>query len=154
MGDLEQGLKLAYRYLNRRDRSEAELRRHLEARGLDGAAVAASIDTLREQGYIDDERFVRLFTQDKRDLEQWGSERIRRTLLERGLDRDLIEATLSQAQPGAELDRARALLRRRFPSCALDRRDRERAFGALVRKGFDSELALEALAGHERDALP
>jgi regulatory protein len=151
---LEHALKLAYAHLNRRERTEAELRRHLDARRTDAAVIEATIDTLRDQGYLDDERFARLFTQDKRELEQWGSERIRRTLLERGIDRDLVEAALSEAPPADELDRARALLRRRFPSTLLDQRDRERALGVLLRKGFDSELALEALTGYGRDALP
>jgi regulatory protein len=157
MGDRapdERALELAYAYLNRRERTEAELRRHLEARGVDATTVGATVDKLREQGYLDDERYTRLFTEDKRELEQWGRDRIRRTLLERGVDRELVEATLSQAPPEDELDRARAILRRRFPSPPLDRRDRDRALGVLLRKGFDSELALEALAGHAPDALP
>jgi regulatory protein len=147
-------LEFAYAHLNRRERTEAELRRHLDARGIRAAAVEVAIDTLREQGYLDDARYARLFAQDKRDLEQWGSERIRRTLLQRGVDRELVESTLGQAPPEDELERARAILRRRFPAAALDRRDRERALGVLLRKGFDSELALDALAGHSRDALP
>jgi regulatory protein len=152
--ELDRALGLAYASLNRRELTEAEVRRRLEARGIASAAAQTTIEMLREQGYLDDGRFARLFTQDKRELEQWGSERIRRTLLERGIDRDLVEATLSQAPPEDELDRARALLCRRFPAPLVDRRDRDRALGVLLRKGFDSDLALEALAGHGRDALP
>src|SRR5436305_13511758 len=105
MGDRapdERALEFTYAELNRRERTEAELRRHLEARGLDAIAVDAAVDTLREQDYLNDERYARLFAHDKRDLEQWGSERIRRTLLERGIDRELVEATLSQAPPEGE----------------------------------------------------
>jgi regulatory protein len=149
----ERALELAYRHLNRRARTEAEVRSHLQARGVDSDAIEPTVASLREQGYLDDERFSRLFTQDKRDLEQWGSERIRRTLLARGIDRDLVEAALRQA-PNDELTRARELLRRRFRSPLLDRRERERALGVLLRKGFDSDLALDALAGHEPDPLP
>jgi regulatory protein len=152
--ELDRALGLAYAALNRRELTEAEVRRRLESRGIASATVQATIEALREQGYLDDERFARLFTQDKRELEQWGSERIRRTLLERGIDRDLLDATLSQAPPESELDRARALLRRRFPAPLANRRDRDRALGVLLRKGFDSDLALEALAGHGGDALP
>ena len=50
----------------------------------------------------------------------------------------------------SELDRALALLRRRFPSPPRDRRERDRALGVLIRKGYDSELALDALAAHAR----
>jgi regulatory protein len=151
--DPDRALKLSYAYLNRRERTEAEVRRHLEARGVERGEAETAIGTLRDQGYLDDVRFARLFAQDKRNLDEWGSERIRRALIERGLDRDLVEDTLSQTQPEDELERARTLLRRRFPSPPLDRRDRERALGVLLRKGFDSDLALDALAGHAGDAL-
>jgi regulatory protein len=151
--ELDRALKLAYAYLNRRERTEAEVRRHLEARGIEHLAAAGATATLREQGYLDDVRFARLFAQDKRHLDQWGSERIRRTLIERGLDRELVDETLSQTPPEDELERARTLLRRRFPSLPLDPRDRERALGVLLRKGYDSDLALEVIAGHARDAL-
>jgi regulatory protein len=149
----DRALRLAYAYLNRRERTEAEVRRHLEARGIEPDAAREAIATLREQGYLDDVRFARLFAQDKRHLDQWGSERIRRTLTERGLDRELVDETLSQDPPEDERERARALLRRRFPSVPLDPRDRDRALGVLLRKGFESDLAIEVIARHARDAL-
>jgi hypothetical protein len=34
-----------------------------------------------------------------------------------------------------------------------DRRERERALGMLIRKGYDPELALDAIAGHTREAI-
>ena len=150
----ERALKLAYGYLNRRERTEAEVRRYLAGRGIEAAAVEAAIATLEDQGYLDDARFARLFTQDKRHLDEWGSERIRRTLLERGVDRELADGAVAEAPPEDELERARALLERRVPAPPLDGRERERALGVLLRKGFDSELALEAVAGHSRDPLP
>jgi regulatory protein len=120
-----------------------------------------AIQTLSGQGLLDDTRFAQLFVTDKRALEQWGSERIRRGLLSRGVDRHLVEAALDQEaagsdhgddgdEPESELDRALALLRRRFPEPPQDRRDRDRALGMLLRKGYESELALDALAAHGR----
>jgi regulatory protein len=155
---LEHALGVAYRYLNRRDRTEAEVRRHLESKGTDGPTIERALTALLDQGYLDDARFARLLAHDKRELEQWGSERIRRTLVARGVDRELIDEALT-SEPGdgeqddgdprdGELDRAVALLRRRFPTPPSDRRDRERALGVLLRKGYDSELALDALARH------
>ena len=43
-----------------------------------------------------------------------------------------------------------AVVRRRFPDPPEDRRDRNRALGMLLRKGYESELALDALAAHAR----
>jgi regulatory protein len=151
-GRLERALGVAYGYLNRRDRTEAEVRRRLEREDLDAAIVDEAIAALSEQGILDDARYARLFTQDKRELERWGSERIRRTLLDRGIERELIEQTLREGLPESELDGALALLRRRFAVAPRDRRERDRALGVMLRKGYDPELALDALAVYARDA--
>ena len=142
-------LALAYRYLNPRDRTEAEVRRHLEAKELEREAIADAIETLCEQGYLDDGRYARLFAQDKRALDGWGSDRIRRVLQARGIDRELIDAALdADGDGGAEIARALELLRRRFSPPPVERRDRDRALAMLLRKGYDPELALDALAAH------
>ena len=143
-------LALAYSHLNRRDRTEAEVRRHLEAKGVDARGVDAAVETLTDNGHLDDVRFARLFAEDKRELEQWGEDRIRQRLLARGVDREVVEATVSNGAPQTELERALDLLRRRFPTPPCDRRSRDRALGVLIRKGYDGELALDALRAHSR----
>lgn len=147
---LEHALGVAYRYLNDRDRTESEVRGQLEAKGVDPQAIELALKTLLDQGYVDDARFARLLAHDKRELEHWGSGRIRRTLLARGVDRDLIDETVGREAQTDELERALTLLRTRFPSPPGDPRERERALGVLLRKGYDSELALDALAQHAR----
>ncbi len=144
----ERALALAYSYLNRRDRTVSEMQRHLQARGCGVEEIEATIESLAEGGYLDDARYARLFAEDKRELEQWGSERIQRTLLQRGIDRDLVEHALSSGAREGELSRAVALLQRRFASPPRDRRERDRALGVLLRKGYDTELALDALAAY------
>lgn len=148
---------LAFRFLSRRERTVAEMRRLLLRKRVDPNAVDDVIEELIDTGYLDDARYARAFAQDKRELEQWGSERIRRTLLERGIDGDLVDETLAAHEDefghgngGGELDRALALLRKRFPGPPRDRSERERALGVLLRKGYDTELALDALSGYSR----
>jgi regulatory protein len=143
---------LAYRYLNRRERTASEVRQRLEREALDSATVTETIATLTEQGYLDDSRFARVFTEDKRHLEQWGSDRIRRSLRERGLDAELIETALGQQTTESELEQALELLRRRFSVPPADRRERDRALGLLLRKGYEMELALDALSAFSREA--
>ena len=160
---LQRALELGYAYLNRRDRTTSEVRLQLQRRNVSDDVAEAAIATLVEQRLLDDERYARLFVSDKRELEGWGSDRIRRGLLARGIDRhdaDLaLEADARARGAGehtadgteeSELDRALAVLRRRFPTPPEDRRDRERALGLLLRKGYESELALDALAAHAR----
>jgi regulatory protein len=148
---LEHALALAYRYLNPRERTSAEVRRHLERNGVDTVSRDEAVELLAEQGYVDDARFAQLFVQDKRELGEWGSERIRHGLLARGIDRELILDALvdrEAVEETTELERALTLLSRRFPSPPHERRERDRALGLLIRKGYDPELALEALTAY------
>jgi regulatory protein len=149
---LQHALGIAWKYLNRRDRTVAEMRRHLDRAAIGEADIEQAIATLTGEGYLDDARFARLFAEDKRALEHWGSERIERSLFARGVDADVVRETIAGATHESELDRALSLLRRRFPAAPGNRRDRDRALGVLLRKGYDSELALDALAAHSREA--
>ena len=86
-------------------------------------------------------------------LEEWGGDRIRRALASRGIDRELVEDAIvgDGDEPTSELERALEMLRRRFPSAAQERRERDRALGVLLRKGYELDLALDALARHGSD---
>jgi regulatory protein len=142
-------LELAYRYLNQRERTVQELRRHLSGRDLEPSAVDSAVDELTEAGYLDDARYARMFAEDKRRLEQWGSGRIRSALLARGVGRDVVETALAE-EPGGELSQAVALLERRFPTPPQEPRDRQRALGVLLRRGYEPEVACDALAAYSR----
>jgi regulatory protein len=147
-------LQVAYRFLNRRERTVAEIRSRLEREEeIPSAEAEAAISELLDYGYLDDARYARVFAEDRRNLDQWGVERITRTLRERGVDRELISAALdalTDAGQQTELERATALLRQRFPAGPAQPRDRDRAFGVLIRKGYDSELSADAVRAWAR----
>ena len=146
----QRALDLAYRYLGRRDRTVAEMRHYLEGKRVDPAAITTTVAELSAQGYLDDARYARRFADDRRELDHWGAERIERRLLAAGVDPDLVAAALAQQASGDELAAAVALLRRRFPTPPANDRERNRAHGVLVRKGYESELAREAVRALER----
>jgi regulatory protein len=145
---LEQARKLAWRSLNRRERTAAELRERLAAKEIEPWAIDQVLDDLREQRYVDDAGYARRFADDRRRLDGWGSERIERRLRELGVEDDAIGPALAEQDPEAELEAALALLEQRFPAAPQTRRDRDRALAVLVRKGYALELATDALRRH------
>jgi regulatory protein len=145
---LQHALDLSYRYLGHRDRTVVEMRRHLEAKRVEPATIDAAVAELGEQGYLDDARFARRFIEDRRTLDDWGSERIERRLQAAGVAGDLIAAALTACDEHDELEAAVAVLARRFRVPPESERDRERALGFLVRKGYELDLAYDAIRAY------
>lgn len=142
---LQRARDLAWRSLSRRERTIAEMQRHLVGKGVEAEVVDRVVAELCEQGYLDDAAYARRFAEDRRLLDAWGAERIARRLRSLGVDRDQIAAALAEQDQPSELAAAAELLERRFGAPPETRRDRERALGMLLRKGYETELALEAL---------
>jgi regulatory protein len=149
---LQHALEVAYRFLGRRDRTVAEVRGRLEAEEIEAEVVDAAIAELSRQGYLDDARYALRFAEDRRTIDAWGAERIERRLLAVGVEPALVAAALGERGATEELEAALAVLRRRFPRAPADDRSRDRALGLLVRKGYDLELAYDAVRAYERDA--
>ena len=112
--------EIALGALRRKERTAGELRTWLERRGYGNDEVEAVVMRLVEAGVLDDERFARRYAEDKRELSGWGSERIREALL------------------------ARQVLTRRGRPLG-DNADRQRALEYLARRGYDYEIAYQAV---------
>ncbi len=147
---LQHALDVSYRYLGYRDRTVLEVRRHLEGKRVEPETIEDALATLMEQGYLDDARFARQFTEDRRTLDAWGADRIERKLAQAGVAADLIAAAISTQDGADELDAALTLLQRRYRAAPETDRERDRALGMLVRKGYALDLAYDAIRAFER----
>lgn len=125
----------AYRLLARRDRSRRELTERLSLK-FPPAAVAAVVDDLVRDGYVDDARLARRLAESWARERNFGPLRIRHELMRRGL------APLSDAAPDPEAVHAAALraARRHLASRSAadpdDPRTVRRLAGYLERRGF------------------
>lgn len=155
MGGLGPGagdaLGAALAALAQKERTISEVAELLERRGFDRADAEAALDVLVGEGTLDDERFARRYAEDKRDLAGWGNDRIRETLVRRGIGGDVVDEALREPDGEGELARATALVEGRGYDLA-EERDRGRAIGLLARRGFDSDVAYEAVRAAERGA--
>jgi regulatory protein len=147
----DEAYELALKALGYRERTESELRGWLAERGVEEAEIEEVIALLAEAGAIDDASFARRYAEDKRLLAGWGPDRITRALEGRGVAPEYIEAALGAEDDSAELERATSVLLDRGLSCGSER-ERERALGLLVRRGYPLELAYEAVRAAEREA--
>jgi regulatory protein len=130
--------------LDRKERTAHELALWLKRRDFDHGEIETALRRLFEAAILDDERFARRFAEDKRELSGWGAERIREALLVRGVPNETVEAVLATDSYGDQLERAREILIRR--GRPLDgNADRQRALDYLTRRGYEYEIAYEAV---------
>ncbi len=149
-GERDRAVELAYKALARRERTVFELRAWLERKRVDPAGIDTAVEQLEREGFLDDARYARRFVEDKRSLERWGSERIAGDLGRRGVSAELIEAALAGQEREDELHAALELLALRLPNPPRSDRERDRAWRLLVRRGYEQELAYEAVRAHGR----
>jgi regulatory protein len=149
-GRKQSAFELAVRAIARRERTVAEVRASLAARDVDEVEAEEAIGRLVELGQLDDERYAELFTQDKRDLSGWGPDRILEALIERGVARATAEAAVQGESREDLTERAADLLARRHD--LGDEAGRGRALAYLARRGYELEIAYEAVRIAERRA--
>ena len=133
----------AVRSLARRPRTVVELTQLLERREYDGEIVEATLERLRELGYLDEGAVADAVVRDaaRRNL---GSLRVARTLSRRGVPSEI--ATAAVRESGEEdLERARRLVARRWAELGRDSKLREKALRFLVGRGFPLSVARKAV---------
>lgn len=133
----------AVRSLARRPRTVVELTQLLERREYDAEVVEATLERLRELGYLDEEAVAGAVVRDaaRRNL---GSLRVARTLARRGVPSEIAGAAVRESGE-EDLERARRLVARRWAELGRDTRLREKALRFLVGRGFPMGVARKAV---------
>jgi regulatory protein len=131
---VQAAIKLALRLLKARDRSEAELRRRLEEKGVPAGEVGDVLRRLREKRLLDDERTARNWTESALRAGH-GPERIRATLRSRG-----VEAPAEMSAAEEERRAWEALVKRaaRLQGLGVEAQAR-RLSSFLAGRGYSSE---------------
>jgi regulatory protein len=127
--------------LARRAWTRAELRARLRRRGAPPEVAAAVVADLTDRGYLDDAAFARQWVE-TRAARGYGPARLRAELRSRGVSTALIEAALASPVRGGDLERARALARKRAPALrrAAPGRAATRLRDYLLRRGHAASV--------------
>jgi SOS response regulatory protein OraA/RecX len=137
----EDAVEQALRALRHRERSAAQVERHLEERGIDEHARAETLETLARTGLVDDRRFAESRARVLADRGA-GDALIRHDLGAAGVDREAVDDALDALED--EPTRARRVVERRGSDA--------RTVRYLLGKGFSADIAQAAVAagGSER----
>jgi regulatory protein len=147
----------ALRALMRRAYSIHQMKDYLTLRAEDKEAVPNIIARLREQDYLNDERYAAEFARQHSQFRKQGRFRIARELRTRGVPDRYIDAALDSAF--AETDEAtvvRARLKRKLAGLRgdLDQRKLASLYASLLRAGFSSDVIRTELKHCARADVP
>ena len=143
----------AVRILQYRFNSEAELRRKLASKKFDAEAIDAAIARLREEKWLDDERFAEAFVR-TRMRKRVGRLRVRRELTAAGVAADVtaeaLRRNVDEGEERAALEelcakRLRLLARRHGEEYAAGREGRDKVVAYLMGQGYEMSQILDVL---------
>jgi regulatory protein len=124
----------ALRYLVRREHSRAELARKLAPYAESPQAVEALLDSLLSRKQLSDERFAE---ERARSLSRkYGPAKIRQDLKARGIADEVIDKVSGEG----ELERAKAIIARKYREPATTREERAKRARFLQSRGFSYDV--------------
>lgn len=139
--------------LARRMRTVRDLRRLMKSRAREGDAGERDMDRvvarLKERQYLSDTRFAADYTRLRKENEKYGRRRVQQDLMQKGVHKDLIVKTLSDAYEDVdEAALAREYIARKRihqPSDANRQKETARVMGRLQRAGFSAGTIYKVL---------
>ena len=143
----EQYIEKAKKYCAYRERCSEEVNTRLRQMGAEEALRQQIITRLKEEGYLNDQRFAKLYARGKFLNNQWGKVKIKAGLLARGIDEEYIGQSLSEIDQQEYSDTLLALLTKKYHSI----RDKgqanpeERTAAYAIQKGFEPGLVWQSL---------
>ncbi len=132
----------ALRLLAQREHSRSELLRKLGPHGSHDE-IDAVLERIAETGLQSDQRFAEAWVRAK--APRFGSARMRRDLIERGVERDLVEAALAGECTDDDAERARRVWAAKFGRAPADRREWARQARFLQGRGFSTTVIARLL---------
>ncbi len=147
MKSTQSSLNYALYLLGRRGRSVYELRSKLFEKEFEAVEIEKTLQKLTKLGFLDDQKFAELYARDKVTIYRRGRYRIAQELRLKGVDKEVVEATIKEVNPSDELASAVSLLKGRARAWRglTDRQRFERGVHLLQRRGFGGATIKEAV---------
>ncbi len=137
--------RIALNLLERRQRSEGELRAALARKNVPQDIIDELMTRFTEVQLIDDAAFAEALVTTRVQVERRGRTRIRQELRTKGVDQEIIDEALSGLDVEDEWEAARTFASRRAKSLVgLDPlKAQRRLMGALARRGFSPSIVTQ-----------
>ena len=129
----------ALKFLDYRDRSIAEVRRHLRKRDIPEIVIDDVIERLQRGGLVDDQQFAHNWVENRMEFRPRGRRALAHELQQKGISAEIIQEAIDQCNDEVLAYQAAIKQSKKFNN--LDWNDyRKKMFGFLARRGFSYEV--------------
>ena len=145
--EVHQAKEKALALIAKKDRTVAEVKRHLVRQKVDPGIIELVIVDLQRLKLLDDRAFAKRWIEMRLDYPA-GKAKFAEDLANKGVEEPIITQVLDEFGEQLESGRAAANLLRKQAHRYVnleERKARQRMYGLLARRGFDGETAVEAV---------
>jgi regulatory protein len=142
--DVTRAVDRAVRFLSYRPRSITEVRRNLAEKKVDDVVIDATIERLKNLGYLDDRSFAAYWVENRDQFKPLSERALRYELRQKGIADSIIKGVLDDLdEAGAAYRAAQGQVRRHRHKTQDEFRTKISAF--LQRRGFGYDVIREAV---------
>ena len=143
----DQVLDKMAKYCAYQERCVKDVRDKLKTFEIPEKEKAKILDYLLDNRFVNDERFAKSFVRGKVNQSGWGVNKIRFHLIQKGVDKDIIEEALGQTDEEAYRQRLIEILKTKAKTVKADSDfEKKRKLAAFaMQKGFEGSLVWEVL---------
>ena len=143
--DKETAFKKILHFCNYQERCQKEIYDKLKSFELEDADKFFIINFLQEEGFINDERYCRTYVKSKLNLKKWGINKIKLSLISKGIEKQIIDKVLSEIDQDKYKDELlNILINKKINENDLYKR-RAKLLRYALSKGYAMDDILEAL---------
>lgn len=143
--DREEALKKLLHYCNYQDRCEKEVITKLNSLELDDSDKRFVLEFLREEGFVNDERYCRSYVKSKLNLKKWGINKIKVSLIAKGVDKEMIDNVLSDIDYDLYKEELVNLIRNKKIEGSDPYKRRAKLIRYAISKGYSYPEIIEAM---------
>ena len=141
----ETALKKMLHYCDYQDRCKKEIFTKLNTFELTDSDRDFIIEFLQDEGFINDERYCRSFVKGKLNLKKWGVNKIKLSLITKGIDREIIDEVLAEIDQDSYKEELVSLLKNKKINESDPYKRKAKLVRYAVGKGYSLSMVMEVL---------
>ena len=141
----DQVLDKMAKYCAYQERCVKDVRDKLKTFDISEEEKTKTLDYLLNNRFVNDERFAKSFVRGKVNQSGWGVNKIRFHLIQKGIDKEIIEEALGQTDEEVYRQRLTEILKAKTIKADSDFEKKSKLAAYALQKGFESSLVWEII---------